>query len=103
MNLIEDDLFEDEKIIELVKPTFNKDKCVENNLIEETEDTMLYTNLYPIKFKRDIDIYEYRFEIEPEPREENIILKIFRESSKDIFEKYGYYYRSGTTFLLLRK
>ena len=94
---------EDEELVELVKPKFDKENCVESNLIEETEDTMLYSNLYPIKFNRDIDIYEYRFEIEPEPHEENVILKIFRESSKDIFEKYGYYYRSGPTFFALKE
>ena len=93
----------EEDLIELSKPKFNKDKCVENNLLEETEDTMLYSNLYPMKFTKDIDIYEYSFKIEPEPHEENIILKIFRQLSRELFDNYGYYYRSGPTFFALKE
>lgn len=93
----------EEDLIELSKPKFNKDKCVESNLLEETEDTMLYSNLYPMKFTKDIDIYEYSFKIEPEPHEENIILKIFRQLSRELFDNYGYYYRSGPTFFALKE
>ena len=96
---------EDKKddLIELEKVGFVKDKCVEKNLIYETDDDCLYSNLYPIKFTKDINIYEYAFKIEPEVHEENVILKIFRQASPLLFEKYGYYYRSGPTFFALKK
>ena len=96
-----DDLQDD--LIELDKLKFVKDKCVENNLLEETEDIMLYSNMYPIIFTKDIDIYEYPFSISPKVYEENVILKIFREASKELFPIYGYYYRSGPTFFSLKK
>ena len=96
------DDFQDD-LIELDKLKFVKDKCVENNLLEETEDIMLYSNMYPIIFTKDIDIYEYPFSISPKVYEENVILKIFREASKELFPIYGYYYRSGPTFFSLKK
>ena len=82
---------------------FNLDKCVENNLLEETDDTNLYANLYPIKFTKDIEIFEYPFEIYPACHEENIILKILRDQSIEIFKKYGYYYRSGNCIYSVKK
>ena len=85
-------------LIELNKVKFVKDECVNKDLIYETEDTMLYSNLYPIKFTKDINIYEYSFKIDPPVHEENIILKIFRQASPLLFKTYGYYYRSGPTF-----
>ena len=97
MEDIKDDL------IELEKVGFIKDKCVEKNLIYETTDNTLYSNLYPIKFTKDINIYEYDFKIEPEVHEENVILKIFRQASPRLFEEYGYYYRSGPTFFALKE
>ena len=57
---------------------FNKDICVECNLLEKTEELLLYSNLYPIEFTKDIEIYEYPFEITPECHEESAILKILR-------------------------
>ena len=42
---------------------FNKDKCVKNGLLEKTENIKLYSNLYPIKFTKDIEICEYPFTI----------------------------------------
>ena len=90
-------------LIELEKVGFIKDKCVEKKLIYETNDACLYSNLYPIKFTKDINIYEYAFKIEPEVHEENVILKIFRQASPQLFENYGYYYRSGPTFFALKE
>ena len=90
-------------LIELDKVQFVKDQCVKRKLLEETEDIMLYSNLYPIKFTKEINIYEYPFHIFPEVHEENIILKIFRDVSKDIFKSYGYYYRSGPTFFAVKE
>ena len=87
----------DSNLIEIKKVKFNMHKCVENNLFE-TNDEILYSNLYPIKFTKDIDMYEYYFKIEPEIHEENIILKIFRKASPFLFKTYGYYYRSGPSF-----
>ena len=92
-----------EDLIELDKLKFVKDKCVENNLLKETKNNMLYSNMYPIIFTKDIDIYEYPFSISPKVYEENVILKIFREASKELFPIYGYYYRSGPTFFSLKK
>ena len=82
---------------------FNKKECVKQKLLEESNDIMLYSNLYPITFNEDIDIFEYAFNIEPKIHEENIILKIFREASKSIFDIYGYYYRSGPHFFALKE
>ena len=90
-------------LIELEKVGFVKDKCVEKNLIYETDNDRLYSNLYPILFTKDINIYEYAFEIEPKVHEENVILKIFRQASPQLFEIYGYYYRSGPTFFALKE
>ena len=75
----------------------------ENNLLEETDDTHLYANLYPITFTKDIEIFEYPFEIYPACHEENIILKILRDQSIEIFKKYGYYYRSGNCIYSVKK
>ena len=96
-----DDIKKD--LIELSKVNFIKDKCVKCKLIKETPNPTLYSNMYPIKFEKDINIYEYPFKIVPEPHEENVILKIFREASKELFETYGYYYRSGPTFFALKE
>ena len=81
---------------------FNIKKCVENKLLEETEDIQLYTNLYPIKFTKPIQICEYPFIIKPECHEESVILKILREASPYLFKTYGYYYRSGNSFFAVR-
>ena len=81
---------------------FNKEKCVEEGLLEESEDIKLYTNLYPIKFKKPIKICEYPFIIKPECHEESVILKILREASPKLFKTYGYYYRSGNSFFAVR-
>ena len=89
-------------LIELEKIKSIKNKCVEKNMLDETDDTMLYSNLYPIKFTKDIDVYEYPFKIDPEVHEENVILKIFRQASQSLFDTYGYYYRSGPTFFSLK-
>lgn len=81
---------------------FNKEKCVEDGLLEKTDDTKLYTNLYPIKFNKPIQICEYPFIIKPECHEESVILKILREASPKLFKTYGYYYRSGNSFFAVR-
>ena len=81
---------------------FNKEKCVECNLLEENEDMQLYSNLYPIKFEKYIEIFEYPFEIYPACHEENIILKIIRQTSPEIFKDYGYYYRSGNNIYAVK-
>ena len=94
---------EEDDIPEIKPVKFNKEECVKQKLIYETKDVMLYSNLYPIKFNEDIDICEYPFKIEPQVHEESIILKIFRELSKELFKIYGYYYRSGPTFFAVKK
>ena len=81
---------------------FNKEKYVEYGLFEKNEEINLYTNLYPIKFTKQIKIYEYPFIIKPECHEESVILKILREASSWFFKTYGYYYRSGNSFFALR-
>ena len=82
---------------------FNKDKCVKNGLLDKTENIKLYSNLYPIKFKKNIEICEYPFIINPECHEESIILKILRQVSPKLFKTYGYYYRSGNSFFAVRR
>ena len=82
---------------------FNKDKCVKNGLLEKTENIKLYSNLYPIKFTKDIEICEYPFTIKPECHEESVILKILRQASPKLFKTYGYYYRSGNSFFAVRR
>ena len=99
----EDKKVNDIKLSEIKVPKFNKKLCVENGLFETTDDDRLYTNLYPINFTKDIEICEYPFTISPECHEENVILKILRESSPEIFKNYGYYYRSGNSFFATRK
>ena len=95
---------EDNLIDEIKKaPKFNKKKCVECNLLEDSDGTQLYSNLYPIIFKKDIEICEYPFKITPECHEENVILKILREASPELFKTYGYYQRSGNSFFGVRK
>ena len=91
------------KLSEIHGFKFNKENCVKNNLLKETEDCKLYSNLYPIQFTKDIEICEYPFIIKPECHEESVILKILRETSPEIFKKYGYYYRSGNSFFAVRK
>ena len=81
---------------------FNKEKCVKDGFLEETEDIKLYTNLYPIKFTKPIKIFEYPFIIKPECHEESVILKILREVSPWLFKTYGYYYRSGNSFYAVK-
>ena len=71
-------------LIELEKVKFVKNQCVKAKLLEVTEDIMLYSNLYPIKFTKDINIYEYSFKIEPVAHEENVILK-YLEMHQNIF------------------
>ena len=60
-------------------------------------------NAFPIKFCRDIKIYEYPFTIEPENKEEYIISKIFNELSREIHQKYGLFYRSGNSFYAIKE
>ena len=90
------------KLSEINGIKFNKKKCVENGLLEENGDK-LYANLYPIEFTKDIEIYQYPFIITPECHEENVILKILREASPDLFDIYGYYYRSGNSLFAVKK
>ncbi len=86
----------------LLGVTFNKDNCVKAKLLEKKEDIKLYSNLYPIKFTKDIQVCEYPFIIKPECHEESTILKILREVSPKLFNIYGYYYRSGNSFFALK-
>ena len=72
------------KLSEIKVPKFNKEMCVKNKLFHKTANAGLYTNLYPIIFNKDILIFEYPFTISPECHEENVILKILRESSPEI-------------------
>ena len=94
---------EDVKIPKLEGISFNKEECIRNNFLDETDDIELYSNLYPIKFTKDIEICEYPFKILPEVHEESIILKIFREASQKLFKIYGYYYLSGNSFFAVKK
>ena len=82
---------------------FNKEKCIENQLLEEDDSISLYSNLYPIEFTKDIEICEYPFIIKPECHEESVILKILREASPYLFKTYGYYYRSGNSFFAVKR
>ena len=93
-------LLNDKDFIKGIK--LDKEKCVEDGLLEESEDIKLYTNLYPIKFTKPIQICEYPFIIKPECHEESVILKILREASPLLFKNYGYYYRSGNSFFAVR-
>ena len=90
---------EDGKLLGL---NFNKENCVEAGLLDIREDIELYSNLYPIKFTKDIQVCEYPFIIKPECHEESVILKILREASPELFKTYGYYYRSGNSFFALK-
>ena len=97
----DDNLVNNIRLSEIRLPIdFDKD---ETNLLEKTEDVNLYTNLYPIKFTKDIEICEYPFTITPECHEESVILKILRQISPELFKQYGYYYRSGNSFFAVRK
>ena len=93
-------LIDEKDILKGIK--FNKEKFVEERFLEEMEDIKLYTNLYPIKFTKPIQICEYPFIIKPECHEESVILKILREASPHLFKTYGYYYRSGNSFFAVR-
>ena len=108
----EDSVLEEEKDINVEKlelceikevPPINKELCIKNGLFKKPSIGKLYVNLYPIIFTKDIFICEYPFKIIPECHEENVILKILRESSPEIFKKYGYYYRSGNSFFATKK
>ena len=99
INLSEIKMDEDGKILGI---KFNKENCAEAGLLEKKGDIELYSNLYPIKFTKDIQICEYPFIIKPECHEENVILKILREASPELFKTYGYYYRSGNSFFALK-
>ena len=98
-----DDNLKDLILSEIKVPKFKKEMCVKNGLFETTDNVKLYVNLYPIIFTKDIEISEYPFTISPECHEENVILKILRENSPEIFKQYGYYYRSGNSFFATRK
>lgn len=82
---------------------FNKEKCIENNLLKKSKTVFLYSNFYPIHFKKDIEICENPFLIKPEFHEESVILKVLREASQEIFKRYGYYYRSGNRFFIVKR
>ena len=90
------------KLSEIKGIKFNKKNCVKSGLLKE-KDNNLYTNLYPIEFTKDIEIYQYPFVITPECHEEHVILKILREASPDLFNVFGYYYRSGNSFFAVKK
>ena len=99
----EEEFTKEIKISKIEGASFNKEKCLENKLFEESEENNLYTNLYPIEFKEDITIYQYSFEIKPECHEESVILKILRDQSPYLFKTYGYYYRSGNNIFAVKK
>ena len=99
----EEEFTKEIKISKITGANFNKEKCLENGLIKESEENSLYTNLYPIEFNEEITIYQHAFEIKPECHEESIILKILRDQSTYIFKTYGYYYRSGNNIFAVKK
>jgi len=90
------------KLTKLSKIIIDDKDFLKDGLLEESEDIKLYTNFYPIKFTKPIQICEYPFIIKPECHEESVILKILREASPWLFKKYGYYYRSGNSFFAVR-
>ena len=102
-NIINHKMLEKIELSQLEGKKFNIKNCVDSGLLEETDDTEIYSNLYPIKFTKDIEVCEYPFKIEPEVHEENILLKILRKGSPELFNTYGYYYRSGDSFFGLKK
>ena len=99
-----DSLVNNIKISEIKVPiNFDKNESNENELLYKNDDVRLYTNLFPIKFTKDIEICEYPFTITLECHEESVILKILRQVSPALFKKYGYYYRSGNSLFAVRK
>jgi hypothetical protein len=77
---------------------FNIESLKNKEIIDNDKKIKLYVNAFPIKFCKDIIIYEYPFTIEPENKEEYVISKIFNELYKEIHQKYGLFYRSGNSF-----
>ena len=83
--------------------SWNKQKMLQNSLIEQTSDPDLYVNAYLIKFHKEIHIFQYPITITPEVHEENIINKILKRASSQLFQKYGYYYKSGNTIFATKE
>ena len=99
-----DSLVNNIKISEIKVPiNFDKNESNENELLYKNDDVRLYTNLFPIKFTKDIEICEYPFTITLECHKESVILKILQQVSPALFKKYGYYYRSGNSLFAVRK
>ena len=82
---------------------FNIEKLKKEKIIENDKKIKLYVNAFPIKFNKDIRVYEYPFTIEPENKEEYIISKIFRDLYKEIHKIYGFFYRSGNSFYSVKE
>ena len=82
---------------------FNIESLKKKEIIDNDKKVKLYVNAFPIKFCRDIKIYEYPFTVEPENKEEYIISKIFNELSREIHQKYGLFYRSGNSFYAIKE
>ena len=65
----------------------------------------VYANLFEIKLTKDIKMYQYPFEVNPEIAKENIIIrqKIFKEPYREIKAKYGFFLIDGDSLYSLDK
>ena len=87
----------------LPKPIIRPDSLSYVN--EEYSPVQVYANLFEIKFKKELKIYKYPFEVKPEIGEGNntIIEKLFKPSYGEIKSKYGYFFISGCSLYSLKK
>ena len=69
------------------------------------EPVNIYANLFEIKLTKELQLYQYPYEVKPKIEEGNIYIrqKLFKNRYKEIKEKYGFFFISGDSLYSLNK
>mgnify|MGYP002626539984 CR=1 FL=1 len=78
---------------------------IKGEKLDYVEPVKIYANLFEIKLTKEIQLYQYPYEVKPKIEEGNnyIRQKIFRNRYKEIKEKYGVFFISGDSLYSLNK
>jgi len=69
------------------------------------DQVKVYANLFGIRLTKEIKMYQYPFEVNPEIAKENIPIrqKLFKEPYKQVKSKYGFFLIDGDSLYSLEK
>ena len=85
--------------------TFLPNPHIKANNLDYVEPVKVYSNLFEIKLKKEIKMYQYPFEVNPEIAKENMIIrkKLFKGPQREVKSIYGIFLIDGDSLYSLNK